>query len=188
MVKHNLRDSTWPQHAMHLANRAHRVRRVMQNAVGVNHVERFRSKRQPLAIGNHERTIGAVQGEPVACDLNGARREIDARAIRPTTRELQQVEIILRRGLLGGEFLRGRSAEEIMSRVIEFSDHGARPLVKVYSRRQTRALFSMFREVVIDIEQLTRAELRFLSPLVSERMFERLRKRIGWNVIVTATK
>jgi hypothetical protein len=46
----------------------------------------------------------------------------------------------------------------------------------------------MFREVVIDVEQLTRAELRFLSPLVSENLFERLRKRIGWNVIVTATK
>jgi len=98
------------------------------------------------------------------------------------------VEIILRHGLLRGDFLRGRSAEEIMSRVVEFSDHDARPLVKVYSRAQTRALFSMFREVAIDVEQLTRAELRFLSPLVSERMFERLRKRIGWNVIVTATK
>src|SRR5215212_9347653 len=53
-------------------------------------------------------------------------------------------EIILRRGLLGGDFLRGRSAEEIMSRVIEFSDHDARPLVKVYSRKQARALFSEF--------------------------------------------
>ena len=98
------------------------------------------------------------------------------------------VEIILRRGLLGGEFLRGRSAEEIMSRVIEFSDHEARPLVKVYSRTQTLLLFEMFREVVIDIEQLTRAELRFLSPLVSDRMLDRLRKSIGWNVIVSATK
>ena len=97
-------------------------------------------------------------------------------------------EIVLRRGLLGFEFLRGRSAEAIMSRVVEHSDHGARPLVKVYSRAQTRALFSQFREVVIDVEQLTRAELRFLSPLVSESTFERLRKRIGWNVIVTAKK
>src|SRR4029079_3304201 len=63
------------------------------------------------------------------------------------------IEIILRRGLCGGEFLRGRSAEQIMSRVIEFSDHDARPLVKVYSRAQTRALFKMFSEVVIDVEQ-----------------------------------
>jgi SAM-dependent methyltransferase len=98
------------------------------------------------------------------------------------------VEIILRRGLIGGEFLRGRSAEDIMSRVIEFSEHEARPLVKVYSRREARALFKMFREVAIDVEQLTRAELRFLSPLASERMLERLRKQIGWNVIITATK
>jgi len=98
------------------------------------------------------------------------------------------LEIVLRRGILGAEFLRGRSAEEIMSRVIEFSDHGARPLVKVYSRREMRELFGMFKEVGVEVEQLTRAELRFLSPLVPDAVFERLRKRIGWNVIVTAIK
>ncbi len=98
------------------------------------------------------------------------------------------VEIILRRGLLGAEFLRGRSAEEIMSRVIEFSDHEARPLVKVYSRREARALFEEFKDVRVEVEQLTRAELRFLSRLVSDSMFERLRRSIGWNVIVTAIK
>jgi len=98
------------------------------------------------------------------------------------------VEIVLRRGVLGLEFLRGRSAEEIMSRVIEFSDHDARPLVKVYSRRQVRELFGMFKDVRVDVEQLLRAELRFLSPLLSETMFEKLRKRIGWNVIITAKK
>jgi ubiquinone/menaquinone biosynthesis C-methylase UbiE len=97
-------------------------------------------------------------------------------------------EIVLRRGVLGGEFLRGRSAEEIMSRVIEYSDHGAQPLVKVYSRRQARELFSQFRDVAIEIEQLTRDELRFLSPFVSESMLNSLRRRIGWNVIVTAIK
>jgi SAM-dependent methyltransferase len=98
------------------------------------------------------------------------------------------LEIILRRGLLGGEFLRGRSAEEIMSRVIEFSEHDARPLVKVYSRRQARALFSEFREVTVDVEQLTREELRFLAPLVSEQAMNRLGQRIGWNVVITAKK
>ena len=98
------------------------------------------------------------------------------------------IEIVLRRGVLGLEFLRGRSTEEIMSRVIEFSDHNARPLVKVYSRRQARELFSMFKDVRVDVEQLTRAELRFLSPLVSEERLDRLRKKIGWNVIITAIK
>ena len=98
------------------------------------------------------------------------------------------VDVVLRRGVLHAEFLRGRSAEEIMSRVIEFSDHGGRPLVKVYSRREARELFDRFREVRVDVEQLTREELRFLSPIVSESMLDRLRKRIGWNVIITAIK
>jgi hypothetical protein len=98
------------------------------------------------------------------------------------------IEIVLRRGVLGLEFLRGRSAEQIMSRVIEFSDHDARPLVKVYSRRQARELFGMFKDVRVDVEQLMRNELRFLSPLVSERLFRKLQQRIGWNVIVTAKK
>ena len=98
------------------------------------------------------------------------------------------IEIVLRRGVLGLEFLRGRSPEEIMSRVIEFSDHDARPLVKVYSRKQAFELFSMFKDVRVDVEQLMRSELRFFSPLVSEERMERLRKKIGWNVIITAVK
>jgi SAM-dependent methyltransferase len=98
------------------------------------------------------------------------------------------VEIVLRRGIVGLEFLRGRSAEEIMSRVIEFSEHDARPLVKVYSRREVRELFGMFKDVRVDVEQLMRGELRVLSPVVSERILDRLRKKIGWNVIVTAIK
>lgn len=98
------------------------------------------------------------------------------------------LEIVLRRGVLGLEFLRGRSAEEIMSRVIEFSDHDARPLVKVYSRKEVRELFRMFEDVRVDVEQLLRSELRFLSPLVSDSMFDRLCRSIGWNVIITAKK
>lgn len=98
------------------------------------------------------------------------------------------IEIVLRRGVLGLEFVRGRSAEDIMSRVIEFSDHEARPLVKVYSRREVRELFGMFRDVRVEVEQLMRDELRFLSPLITDSMFERLRTTIGWNVVVTATK
>jgi len=98
------------------------------------------------------------------------------------------LEIVLRRGVLGLEFLRGRSAEEIMSRVIEFSDHDARPLVKVYSRKEVRELFGMFKDVRVDVEQLLRSELRIFSPLVSDSMFDRLCRSIGWNVIITAKK
>lgn len=130
-------------------------------------------------------------------DTEGAIREVH-RVLRPggTAKVMLYhrnslnywLEIVLRRGVLGAEFLRGRSVEEIMSRVIEHSDHDARPLVKVYSRREARALFGMFKNVTVDVEQLTRAELRFLSPLVSESMLDRLRKIVGWNLIITAIK
>jgi hypothetical protein len=35
---------------------------------------------------------------------------------------------------------------------------------------------------------LTKEELRFMAPLVSESLFARLGQRIGWNVVITATK
>src|SRR5258705_10709498 len=95
------------------------------------------------------------------------------------------MEIVLRRGVLGAEFLRGRSAEDIMSRVIECSDHDARPLVKVYSRKQALKLFERFTDIRIDIEQMTRAELRLLSPLISQSTFNAISRRFGWNVIIT---
>jgi SAM-dependent methyltransferase len=57
------------------------------------------------------------------------------------------VEIVLHRGLLRGQLLRGQTAEDIMSRYVEVNEGEGRPLVKVYSRRQARELFSMFREV-----------------------------------------
>jgi ubiquinone/menaquinone biosynthesis C-methylase UbiE len=98
------------------------------------------------------------------------------------------LEIVIRRGIFGAEFLRGRSAEEIMSRVIEFSDHEARPLVKVYSRKEAHELFKIFSDVKVDVEQLMRTELRFFSGVVSDSLFKRLSESIGWNVIITATK
>ncbi len=97
-------------------------------------------------------------------------------------------QIILRHGLLGGELLRGDSPEEIMSRYVEVNEGGGRPLVKVYSRRETRKLFSMFREVKIQVEQLTRPELFILGRIIPEGMFRRLRRSVGGNVIVSARK
>ena len=75
-----------------------------------------------------------------------------------------------------------------MSRVIEFSEHEARPLVKVYSRKQARSLFAQFKDVTVYVEQLTRAELRVFSWLFSDSLFEKLAHLIGWNVIITAQK
>lgn len=96
-------------------------------------------------------------------------------------------EMVLRRGVLGGEFFRGRSVDEIMSRWVEYSEHGGRPLVKVYSQCEARKLFNLFSEVKTEIEQITRPELRIFKN-IPESLFRRLRRSIGWNVIITATK
>ena len=97
-------------------------------------------------------------------------------------------DIILRHGLLHRELLRGNSPGDIMSKYVEFNESGGRPLVKVYSRREARKLFSMFREVSVQVEQLTRPELYLLGRFIPEGMFGLLRRSVGWNVIITAKK
>lgn len=97
-------------------------------------------------------------------------------------------EIMLHRGILGGELLRGRSPEEIMSRWVEYSAHDARPVVKVYTRKQARELFKRFSEIKIDVEQLVRSEFPLVGRFIPEGLFTSLRKNIGWNLIITARK
>lgn len=98
------------------------------------------------------------------------------------------VVIVLRHGIVGGEFFRGRSPEAIMSRRVEYSEHGGRPLVKVYSRRQVRNLFRGFRDVRIQVRQLTRSDLSFLGGLVPQAMLRLIERYFGWNLIITAKK
>ncbi len=97
-------------------------------------------------------------------------------------------QIILRHGLLRGELLRGDTPEQIMSRYVEVNEGGGRPLVKVYSRRETRRMFSMFRKVKIEVEQLTRPELLILGRIIPEGMFRWLRRNVGGNLIISARK
>jgi ubiquinone/menaquinone biosynthesis C-methylase UbiE len=98
------------------------------------------------------------------------------------------VNIMLRYGVLNAELFRGLTPEEIMSRHVEISENNARPLVKVYSRKQARELFSMFRNVHVQVEQLTRAELRFIGRIIRDATVRRLGKTFGWNVIIKAIK
>jgi len=97
-------------------------------------------------------------------------------------------EMMLRQGIVRGELFRGLSSADILSKYVEFNDAGGRPLVKVYSQSETRALFSMFREVKIEIEQLTRPEIYFVGKFIPEAVFRTMRRSIGWNIIVTAIK
>ena len=98
------------------------------------------------------------------------------------------LQIVFRYGVLSGGFFRGQTTSDLMSKHIEINEGGGRPLVKVYNQSEARELFSMFREVTVQVEQLTRPELYFLSPIVPETVFQRLCKSVGWNVIVSARK
>ena len=97
-------------------------------------------------------------------------------------------EVVLRHGILKGEFLRGNSPAQIMSKYVEFNEGGGWPLVKVYSRSQARKLFSMFHEVKVQVEQLTRPELYVLGRFIPDCIFRRLQRSVGWNVIISARK
>lgn len=97
-------------------------------------------------------------------------------------------QVIVRHGILGGELLRGNSPADIMGKYVEFNEGGGNPLVKVYSRREARELFSLFSEVKVRVEQLTRPEFYFLGRAIPEAIFRRFQKSIGWNVIVSARK
>ena len=97
-------------------------------------------------------------------------------------------ELMLHRGVLRGDLLRGRSPEEIMSHWVEYSEHGARPLVKAYTREQTLQLFRNFRAVKIDVEQLLRSEIPILGTVLPEKVFKYFQTNFGWNLIITARK
>jgi ubiquinone/menaquinone biosynthesis C-methylase UbiE len=98
------------------------------------------------------------------------------------------VEMMFRQGLVKGELFRGLKPDDILSKYVEFNEDGGRPLVKVYSRGEARELFSMFRDVTIEVEQLTRPEIYFLGNYFPNSIFRSMSRSIGWNLIITAVK
>jgi ubiquinone/menaquinone biosynthesis C-methylase UbiE len=95
--------------------------------------------------------------------------------------------LVLMRGVFGGKLLR-MSMAELMSRYVEYTETGGRPLVKAYSRGEARRLFHRFSEVHLRIEQLNRDDLRWVGRLIPERAVRWLAKRAGWNLLITAQK
>jgi ubiquinone/menaquinone biosynthesis C-methylase UbiE len=95
--------------------------------------------------------------------------------------------IILKRGLLRGELLQA-SPDELMSRYVEHTETGGRPLVKAYTRSELRKMFSMFSACTVEVNQLTREELGVLGRIMPETIFQWLARNFGWNLIITATK
>jgi ubiquinone/menaquinone biosynthesis C-methylase UbiE len=98
------------------------------------------------------------------------------------------IELGLKQGVYRRELFRGMSMDDIMSKYVEFNESGGRPLVKVYSKGEVRRMFSMFREVKLEIDQLTRPEVYFVGKYIPDAVFNLMRRTIGWNVIITATR
>ena len=170
--------------------------------------QRFALYEQPvdLLIGDGERlpfandTLDVVYSNGVlhhTPDTAGAIRELH-RVLKPDGTAKVMIyhknslnywgELMLHRGVLRGDLLRGRSPEEIMSSWVEYSEHGGRPLVKAYTREQTVELFKNFREIKIDVEQLLRSEIPLLGNLLPEKVFKYFQTNFGWNLIITAKK
>ena len=98
------------------------------------------------------------------------------------------IDLIVKQGVYRRELFRGLKPADLMSKYVEYSEAGARPLVKAYSRSETRSLFSMFRDVKIEVEQLTRPEVYVFGKFIPDSAFRAMRRSIGWNIIVTAVK
>lgn len=86
----------------------------------------------------------------------------------------------LRHGLL-----ENHSMGEIMSRTVELSSSGARPLVKVYTAATVRPMFSCFDHVTISKHQLTPTER---PPRLQPLPASWLSRVIGWNLVIKADK
>lgn len=77
------------------------------------------------------------------------------------------------------------SVGEIMSRHVEISENDQRPLVKAYTKRRLRQMFSSFAEVDVVRRQMVPAEL----PSRLRRVpVDKVGKLAGWNLVVKARK
>ena len=76
--------------------------------------------------------------------------------------------------------------ERALSRSVERNDRGgARPLVKVYTRKELRQLFDGFEDVEVLQRQLVRDEVPAVARWIPMTLLERL---MGWNLIVKGRK
>lgn len=96
------------------------------------------------------------------------------------------IVIILRFGILRGELARS-TPEEIMSRYVEYSETGAMPLVRAFTRDEVDRMFSKFAQRRTVVRQFTRDELH-LPDFLPDSLIEALGRRFGWNIIMTARK
>lgn len=133
-------------------------------------------------------------------DMPAALREIrrvlrpggEARIVVYNKRSLHYwVDQVLLHGVLRGALLRERSMAGVLSRNIEHSSIGARPLVRVYSPRQLRGLMTAagFTAVTTEVRHFQPSDtfltgwLRRLPRARWERPLDRVGRLAGWYVV-----
>ncbi len=77
------------------------------------------------------------------------------------------------------------SIGEVMSRTVEFSEIGSRPLVKVYSAKRLRRMFGQFAGISVTKRQMVSGEVPRILGRVPARWIARI---AGWNLIIKAHK
>lgn len=122
----------------------------------------------------------------------------EARIIVYNRRSLHYwLEQVVWRGLVGRQLFEEGSMEGVLSRGVEVSSVGARPLVRVYSAPQLRRLlsdagFSSVRTAVRHFQaedtSLTAALARRASALRRRDLLERLGRMAGWYIAAVATR
>src|SRR6185369_13251738 len=91
MVEHDPGQPARPQYAMQLADRARRVRRVMQHAIRIRHIKTLSCERKVLSVTQRKVAVLIVSFQVTPRNFERTRREIDAGYPRAATRKLQEV-------------------------------------------------------------------------------------------------
>ena len=86
---------------------------------------------------------------------------------------------------LADTMLEKYSIGEVMSRTVEVSEIGARPLVKVYTASRLRRLFDRFQSISVTKRQMISGEVPRILARVPARWLSRV---AGWNLIIKASK
>lgn len=104
---------------------------------------------------------------------------------------------VLAHGVVSGKLLKERSMTGVMSRTVERTSIGARPLVRAYTPRQVRGQLSSagFSEVMSGVRHFrasdtipTRVLARLLPAFRDRRLLDRIGRVAGWYVVGTGQR
>lgn len=91
------------------------------------------------------------------------------------------------KGILKGKLFK-MNMNEIMSRFVEYSTSGARPLVKVYTKSEVQKMFNDFSRIETKVRQLTQEDFPFVGKFIPIPILNFFSRFIGWNIFIRAIK